>query len=793
MQNNESKESLDDFWKILSESDDGSGGEMDFIFKSRGGGRPLDGGSEEARRTDAEKPSGAVSCRTTASVGGMDETGEFLGDEGIRKDDGGECVATSSNAEDRVVPEGCSNRKSVDEMDFLWEDEDEDDEFIMRGTSSVSGVKRGEVCDGVENKEVSREEEERICETVAEQPQMVCEEHPDENAVNTLSGESGMKTVLPEAVESTGEMCPREPGSDGGGLRQRPVCKFVNGKVIGVVSRLQRRFNMQGEATENQVSMMQWYCMEYTLPEIKPSKFVSQLDTCGDERYSDVYRLVQLKDPHVSSVAEIVWSEEPRYAQRDICIKIDSSRINRFIGLCFRNRDEALEYAVSNDLWALGLLLLGRDRSVGTKFLETFCSPPYVPFVSAALGLPAGRFEVKDDWRRYFREVMSIGQAEVVDEFILQLSRRSIADTLFVVVSCHMLKVVDISRYLWMFSRNFEALRVLCYVEYVTQGIKDLDLLKYEFVSAGIEFERGKAEEYFQTNRKYFRKELHESLRGVFETKWSFGLKNVFDFGLRKILDVEEVDEKKDGGVERSERGDGETSTVGTRVPVSRLNFKMKTAAKTVPGESRDGRPLDEKGEERSVEGKKMYSLSGNEAMLRHEEIEQSGVETSMEASRAQGGRREQERLYSNDQQSKSLADLLNEDRGERETRSEDDASLFLSRFSEEEPKETEKPQRSSSFFGFLNVFKKEPVHKVKIDAGDDFRYDPVSGRWISKTTSGGGTGSSPVLKPREIPKPAAGGSRGSTYEVDDKETSMYANRKSVESRGIPGVLNKKD
>ena len=67
----------------------------------------------------------------------------------------------------------------------------------------------------------------------------------------------------------------------------------------------------------------------------------------------------------------------------------------------------------------------------------------------------------------------------------------------------------------------------------VTKRINDLDLLHYGFISAGIEFDR---EEYFKANKKCFRRELTDNLSSVFDRKWSFGLKSVFDLDSRSSL-----------------------------------------------------------------------------------------------------------------------------------------------------------------------------------------------------------------------------------------------------------------
>ena len=67
------------------------------------------------------------------------------------------------------------------------------------------------------------------------------------------------------------------------------------------------------------------------------------------------------------SIIELVASTRPFYAHEDVSSRIDSAR--KFVDLCFRNEDEALEYAVKNEMWVYALLLPKRNKEVVARFL----------------------------------------------------------------------------------------------------------------------------------------------------------------------------------------------------------------------------------------------------------------------------------------------------------------------------------------------------------------------------------------------------------------------------------------
>lgn len=750
MQNNESKESLnDDFWKILSDSDEDES-EIDALLRSRERGvEKSSGKKEDIRRLFAEESSGSdaenvesgvseewstatLGNTTNSRIGASTEESRAPASEKPASDLEGQSSESATPDGSRAV------RKPMDEMDFLWDDDEED--FIV---GKIGQMHIREEC-------ASQKPGDSPAEGSSPPPETVPEDASPESVCSELSSSSNHEDVqLPEPVDEPAAPAEAVPAKCApveakfNPLRPRPVSRFVCGSLLCTFMTSQRRFNKQGEAVQSSVNVSQWFRVEVRLPAIKPSAFASQAGSEADARYSQVHRLVQLKDPHVESILEIVPAAQPVYCREDVSFSMGQRQINAFVELCFKSEDRAFEYAMENEMWTFAMLLPRRGREAASMFLQTFCAAEYTPLLSALLDLPSSSLRLGGDWRMCLGQVLNAGNAALAHDFILQVHAKSCPDALFAALACHLLKIVDVGRYLPLFSRNFEALRILSYVEHVTKSVKNLDLLKYEFVLAAVEFDRMKAEEYFGANRKSFRRELSDSLCALLDTKRSFGLKSVFDFGLKKILNVEDLDEKDRVSVKRDE-----------------------VVVETVPAieEVKEARPA-----------------GGSEAP----ESVYIPPSSEVDGAESKGG------LYLGNQQSKSFADFFNS-RPEEAVRSEDDTSLFLSRFAEDDAPKKEEPQKKNgSFFGFLNMFKKEPVHKVKIDADDDFRYDPVSKKWISSSASGSSVGEGAAMQPQRVPRPVAGNVPARVLDVD--EGSMYANRKSAGNKSIPGSLSKKN
>lgn len=854
MKNNGSTKDDDDFWKILSESDEEIDGEIGLLLKPKteeGMQRPkgletcqsagtsrecteeMSQGFEQGPRQQADDFEGCDGEEKTSNraiedgpLKPVDEEEEILSAHmaGDNRSvcSGGHSVQTGSGQDGTSALLGTGavpKTSSVDEMDFMWDD---DEEFIVGGVSNMS-IGR-ETPDETRIDQEGPQDADSLGDAVCVAPENTMkEEEVSELGDNLgeLNNEGFVASVAAKPQDARVDI-----------TRPRPLAKFICGSLITVFMSSQKRFNMQGQAMESKVNMVQWYKLDYSFPDIRPSNFVAGVQSDGDSEYVHVYELAQLKKPSIDSISRIVSSTRATYCSKDIHRVVSAESMNRLIELCFEDADKAFEYAIEKEIWEFGILSPARAREVGDKFLERFCNSPHGQLASCALGFSSRPFRVDGDWREYLREVLSTKNAIVCDDFIRHAFDTSVPDGLFVAMSCHLLGIVDISRYLWMFSRNFEALRVLCYVEHEGSSIKDLDLLKYEFVSAGTEFDRARAEEYFKASRKHFRKELVASLESVFDTKWSFGLKSVFDFGIKKILNVESLEEdnpKTEGFCVT--KGPTQESNVEKKPDSGCLSngpsFHYKGNAGSVVVESRKTSECDEslQGEKGSVANKassverslqsckddgmdegqtrnedtkigKLYNLPERESLLKHDEKKPQieAKQASIDSASYGGG--EQSNLYMDARQSKSFADFFATGK-EPETGGSDDTSLFLSKFADDDMAVQEKSEKiakkGGSFFGFLNMFRKEPVHKANLDVDDDFRYDPVEKKWVGGVSSGGKGGEGPILKPRSIPKPDIGTRRAPKDDLGTDVTSMYANRKSVGGKGIPGVLGKKE
>ncbi|UTX45946.1 hypothetical protein GPK93_09g15310 [Encephalitozoon intestinalis] len=844
MKNNGSEKDEDDFWKILSESDSEYEQEIGLLFRPRTEGvnpeSKIEGGrskveasntsSEELEKNPGEIPWAEedISDRSgkkeeekkdpeeTSSWEAKTQEKSFSGDKLENKEEVMEMKEVRNESKfsrlevsTKSEPVADSEVKisSVDEMDFLWDD---DEEFILEGVSNVKIEK--EASNGKEDLQDTPLQE-KPC--IEEETIIKEEETPESCGESKQIDSTNLFIGSPTGLQST-KMDPMKP---------KPLSKFVCGNLITVFMSSQKRFNIQGEAIQSYINVSEWYRPDYILPDIKPSNFVSSLERNGDVKYMHVYELVQLKTISIDNISRIVSDTKPVYCSKDINRSISAESMNKLIELCIEDPDKAFEYAMENEIWEVGILLPKWSKGVGNKFLEKFCNSSCVQLISLALGFSKCSFKLNGNWKAYIREVLSTKSININNDFILQVFDRSIPDALFVIIASHLLGIGDINKYLWMFSKNFEALRVLCYVEHIFGHIKDLDLLKYEFVSVGIEFDRQKAEEYFKANRKCFRKELGSSLESVFDTRWSFGLKSVFDFGIKKILNVDsfEDDLEKNGVSAPKETSLGPIPSEPSRKDESiseTASFDKKNRVTCIDSHETSVNTKEERGvlESRAPEIKEndgvlnreewikksdarkkdgMYRLSQEETLLKYDNQELETSDRELSVNSAPCEIKERSNLYMDTKQSKSFADFFESNKKEEEIRSEDDTSLFLSKFMDDELPTSEskkkESKKSGSFFGFLNMFKKETVHKANIDVDDDFRYDPVEKKWVGGSSNEGKSGDSPAVKPREIPKPKIGVGRPAKNELDTNVTSMYANRKSAGNKRIPGVLGKKN
>lgn len=845
MKNNGSAKDDDDFWKILSESDSEYESEIGLLFKPKrntGCSRPeiKDGvqkieGSDVGKKDTSEENSEEVVCErmndfqesvkdeeNDESIGEVqvhaeEDSNKSLGKEEPENDkDDGEVENTHDKSSDfksevnttsGILSETEPKVSSVDEMDFLWDD---DEEFIVGEVANMS-IEKGPSNDEDDFKSMAGSL--KHTSYVTEEHDVKDEEVQEDSIGHEKSDSEDSDTEPPLKLQKD-KMDPMKP---------KPLGRFVCGSLLTVFMSSQKRFNMQGEAVQNYINISQWYRLDYVLPDIKPSNFIASRNN-RDDRYRHVYKLIQLKTPSIDSITRIVSASRPAYCNRDINRSVSAEDMNKLIGLCIEDPDKALEYAIENEIWEAGILLSKWTKDIGNRFLEKYCDSTYAQLISSALGFSRCPFKFHGDWKKYIREVLSTRNADVNNDFIMQVFDGSVPDALFVALASYFLGVIDINKYLWMFSKNFEVLNILCYVEYTGRSVKDIDILKYEFVSTGIEFDRTKAEEYFKANRRCFRKELGSDLDSVFDTRWSFGLKSVFDFGIKKILNVDSLEDdpkKTEASVSEEATSQELTSRCSLGSRISSFNsksdailsisdsktigidakFEKKEPANEVLKVEENDKPSIGEDEQAlkvsEIKKSSIYSLPQEEIPLKHDERETKVKDEELSVNSMPCDIKERNNLYMDTKQSKSFADFFESNKREGEVRSEDDTSLFLSRFIEDEPSDlgTKKKEqkKSGSFFGFLNVFKKEPVHKAKIDVDDDFRYDPVEKKWVGGTSNESKKGDGPVLKPREIPKPKMGTGTPGKGELDMNVTSMYANRKSAGNKSIPGVLSKKE
>jgi hypothetical protein len=687
-------------------------------------------------------------------------------------------------------------RPSSDGMDFLWDDEDED--FVVGGLSRLKvseEPQKQEAQDYERTREFltggldavvlpgehgKAEEKPNGCQealaigetrgsfTERQEPSSgEMKEHANDATHKASIAESLVaKTPVPRAgsrldplhgksgVAETPQPAGHKTKYDP--LRPKPLCRFVDNHLLTFCCTNQKRFSAQGQETSRNVVIASILAVDYKPPNISPGTFKEHVSTHPADSYSFVYRLLEMKNPDLDKMALLIGAPVPSYAHSDIAERAGINEVDEFMRLCFESKERALSYAVERRMWAFALLISNRDSAVVDGFLGSFANPPCVPFIRAMFSMPSDGFRLEGAWRAYFNMVFRSRDAALVESFIRQVSLQSHIDALFLVTVCHLLGAAEIDRYLELFSRNFEALRVLCYLESISRTIRGLDVLRYEYTMVLSEYDRPAAVAFYNSNKKCFRRELRERLDSVLSTKWSFGLRNVFDFGLKKILDVDYSSEKEADKSREPEQEREDGTNVGTYNGME-LRPGMSAAA-----------------ESRELLMKPVFKPK----------ITRMGAERE--------AAKEKTMHPGNADESNESPEPAQHD----EEKGADEAKAFLSKFNEDEElpaqKEAKPEKRDGSFFGFLNVFKRSPVHKVRIDADGDFKYDPATNKWISSAAQMRPP-ESPAMQPRSIPKPSLEGRRSDGQSLEGTYSSLYANKKSVENRGIPGAFGKKN
>jgi len=789
----------------------------------------------DAQTEESHQPFDVKEDDTEVSIESMDEGSDVL--------DGSWAKETK-----KEHVEDSQKTCSVDDMGFIWDD---DEEFVLGASKNnmkiheKNGTSNGpekmgaddkyavqlnarhevmnEVCENIyeesicsalinENDEMYDEIKEEDTETNTHDEIAEMQENSDKytecvhanGGVNVMKGEIEDGALKNEGVNKQEDMQSVSNRHIRGVssckkaniMMPKPLVKFICGTVFTVWKSSQKRFNMQGEAVMASINVSQCYRLEYVIPSIKRSEFERWMKEGGAGDYRDVYAFLRLKNPCVESIANIVYSTRPVYCESDVCWKVEAECINEFVRLCFVDEEKAFEYALEKEMWGLGIMLPNNGQEIKKKAIERMMNPSCVPFVSVALGESYSCLKMSGEWKRYLREVLLLKNREICHDFIMEVYKCGAADALFVVLACHVVGIVDASKYLWMFSRNFEAIGALCYAESVYKPIQDLDILKYEFVCVGMEFDKAKAEEYFNANRKCFRKELTVNIGPQLDSKWSFGLKSVFDFGIKKILNVDSFEESPSEMPSR--HGGLQLSTSAGCFDGKSLSLKEIERALQADDNQESVGAINVIGAAESVYNNDKIA----EVCIRRPETllsENEHVPAAMPCVSSESGmesRNENDKLFV-DECPKSFADFFEE---QNATCPEDvkDTGAFLSKFAIEEDgaemKEEKVPKKAggSSFFGFLSMFKKESIHKVSIDVDDDFKYDPIEKKWIGGTPSKANGEETAAMRSRSIPKPSSGGSNERCVDTTDTSVaSVYANRRRVDRKGIPGTFNR--
>lgn len=552
-------------------------------------------------------------------------------------------------------------------------------------------------------------------------------------------------------------------------FEEKPITCFLNNGIFTYYRTKQKRYSQNGESKDHDVNIFNFYKLgnPYELKNLD----VTNLN--DNKAFSHIYKVLSLRDIHGDSVSKVIGARDVIYTLKSQVETHTSADINSAFNISNVNTKMAVDYCISKKMWAMALILSNNDKDVVSKVLSEMLDDNMKNLILDE------KFVMEKPWIEYFMHFINSRYSDNHDKYIKEVYKSNIIDGYFVIISFHLCKIVDIKNYLHYFSHNPRLLEILIYINQKLLRIEDIDLLLYEHILDIKDRNILYAKEFYKIHKKDFKKDLQTKLDEIFNLNWNFGIKDVLSFGINKILDVQENEPTKSSNP-------SEKSSIRRNVlPKKNISYKPKNQVQT-----KFNTKEIPKSEEIVAEVRKEIITKNKDEVttkVKEEVVVEKNIQTK--------------EVYTEQKHSKSFADFFENDKEEKEVTTEDDTSLFLSKYNIEDDDEVgiKKPpaiktedENNSSFFNIFGLFKKKS-YKVDLQATDDIKYDPVTKKWV--------TGGSPDLSKqsnvskKSIPVPKAQispllRSNMSTPDlsnnkpeakkgpVDLKKMSMYAGKK---------------
>lgn len=494
------------------------------------------------------------------------------------------------------------------------------------------------------------------------------------------------------------------------------VCTI--GKFIFTNSYIkQKRISRSGNQTEVNVNISKSYKVDIRSKYDK-SKFVPRNDV-----EIKIFKMLDLKEINMDIICEILEVKDVVYSDANYGEHISISDINIILNLNNINVEMALDYCLKKNMNIFYMIFGGDKKLILQKIVNDNMKCLY----------DDSKFTEK--WSKYFKHILR--DKSLVHKFIN--CYKTDKDLILILAALHFLDIIDMGKYINNIFLFIYYIDILLLVHKIKK-VFNLDLLIYEYIKFIRTEDINLSKEIYKENRKILRSVIQKELDEFYKLNWNFGIKDVLTFGINKIL-IDD-NEKKNENKNYENKFEVQNNVNMSADKIQNLKI-IKNNLRVDKNSDNNFNVKFEK----NTEEKNIYSKESKPS--------------------------EENYLYKNEEHSKSFVDTFNVPSQPSEYKTEDDTSLFLSKYNldidSKEP--TKKESENSSIFNIFNLFKKKS-YKIDLESSEDIKYDPVTKKWVSNNTPTNNLTSK--NKSVELPKPS--------LERKKKEnlTSLYAGKKSV-------------
>ncbi|KAK6090422.1 hypothetical protein P3W45_000519 [Vairimorpha bombi] len=665
-------------------------------------------------------------------------------------------------------PEVSIDASSIQNLDFLLDENDDDQEFFFDNIKIEKEVSND---NKAENKvfgnphvtvdSISNINDELCYENVQQIDKMLNKNISYHEETDLRSDEKENVSILgTESVEKV--ILPKGPIDL---FKEKPITCFLNNGIFTYYRTKQKRISKQGDSKDFDVNIFNFFKLSnpYELQNID----ITNLN--DNKAFSSIYKVLALRDIHGDSISEVIGARDVTYTLKSQVETQTSSDINSALNISNINKEMAVDYCMSKKMWTLALILSNNSKNVVSKVLSEMLDDSMMNLILD------GKFVMEKPWIEYFKHFINSKYSDNHDKYIKEVYKSNIIDGFFVIISFHLCKIIDIKNYLYYFIHNSYLLEILIYINQKLLKIDDIDILLYGHILDVKDRNILYAKEFYKIHKKEFKKELQTRLDEVFNLNWNFGIKDVLNFGINRILDVQETEPTNNKTL--SENTLNKKNVIPKKnLTYHKQNIQLQTKMSSKKASNSDiiAEPIKD--------------------VIKKEVIVAKNLQTK--------------EVYTEQKHSKSFADFFENDKEEKEITTEDDTSLFLSKYNIEDDekvviKQSEVPkpedETNNSFFNIFGLFKKKS-YKVDLQATDDIKYDPVTKKWVTSGYTDSSKQSNASKKSVPVPKAQLSSLLKSNMSspdlsnnkpeakkvpVDLKKMSLYAGKKKSSTGGF--------